>query len=325
MNNINPSIKTLSFSDVFKKNSVLSAGLGLIPIISAGTSVRNGLALSIILLILTLGTYTTSFALSRLIDIQKWNKGFRIALYALISSIFFIPAFFLDRFIFSTLRDTLGIYLYILVMDMIVIYQADDFSVKDQTILNPIFSSIVNTTSFTIVILVISFFRELLITGGVYGNIFWNFKVPGANWPFFGFISLGLLIALYQFIQYRIENPKPKEKRKAKMKHKTLEEEIIHREKSQKQVEANETIESKKSAPAAFLQAKKEAVRKQNMVAKNIDQTVITEEMIKNEELLMAQETLEVVLSKELLEEETGSKKEIFNVKDEVEEIEEEK
>lgn len=239
------------FLDFWKKNIVFVSAMGLVPIVAGATSLKAAMAYALLFLVLMVGTYAVAAILP-----LDFSSAYRIPIYAGVAALLFIPTWFLLSVLFPTFRDMMSIYLYAAVMEMMVIYKADQFARKT-TLGNAIFGAIVNWLGFAIVILLCGTIREFLAYGTIWGNTLHEFKISGASRPFFGFILVGFLGAGYTAIRDAIERPKHRAPRKGHQKHKTLSEEILENQEKENKQELETTEEQE--IPAAFRQAHAEA------------------------------------------------------------------
>ncbi|MDR2655155.1 MAG: hypothetical protein LBC56_03655 [Oscillospiraceae bacterium] len=180
-------------SAIWKSNPVLVKGMGLIPAIAVSTSLKNALALSVMMALTVIPTYIAA-------SLLKLKSPFyvRIPAWALISSAFYIPAILAVNALFPlVLMENVGIYLYIFVVDVIVVFRADSFA-RVNHVVTALTDAFVNSVSFTAVICIVGLVRELMTSSSIYGApvpLMANFRIRGAMPPFFGFLLLGLFAA----------------------------------------------------------------------------------------------------------------------------------
>lgn len=288
-NKENTSSKKNSLFDFFHKNVVFVSAIGIVPIVVGSTSLKNATAFSLLLFILIIGTYTVAALLPKTI-----SQPYRIPIYATVSALCFIPAWFILPVFFPTFRDMMDIYLYVVVLDMLVIYQAEEFA-RTVSLGKAVLGAVNNWVGFAIVILLCGAIREIMASGTLWGNSIHNFKIQGATRPFFGFILLGLIGAGYSVLRSAIEEPKQRLPRKGRQKHRTLTEEIL----DNKEKESNEKKEDlQQDIPAAFRQAHAEARIQQQMKNQKVLATSEPTAIERNPEANMDQDTIEVIVPK---------------------------
>jgi len=183
------------FTAIWRKNIVLSMGMGLVPVIAA-SSLRTGIIFSIMMCVLTISTY----GMVAFLKIKK-PKYLRIPIYALISGIFYILGI-LVVYAYNPmviLEENLMLYLYIAALDAMVIFRADQFA-RHNRVSIALLDGIINVIGFAVVILLLSSIREILGNGTIYGIRLFSFTIPGVSRIYFGFFGAGLLAALFNAI-----------------------------------------------------------------------------------------------------------------------------
>ena len=113
------------------------------------------------------------------------------------------------RLIYRHSHESLGIYLALIVVNCIILGRAEAFASKNNVLLS-IADALGIGLGFTIALLIVSFFRELLGTGILTVFGFELFKIPILSvqpMTFFimppgAFLVLGLLLALFRWIGF---------------------------------------------------------------------------------------------------------------------------
>ncbi len=180
-------------------NIVLIQALGLCPIIAAGTTLKNGVAL-------TACTAAVLIPLSFFIALvgSKLPKWLRPAVYVLLASTLLVgAAYILGTYISPELYAKL--YLFIPLMAVNLLYTR---SVGFSTVVNP-FATVVDalgsTVGFGMVICVISALREMAVSDTLWGiPLGYTVALPEAAAPFAAFILLGFMSALLQWCRHRV-------------------------------------------------------------------------------------------------------------------------
>lgn len=188
------------FSAFWRRNPVLSKGLALVPVIAGSSTLKNALAITLMMVIILIPTYL--FA-----SFTKLNKPkyIRIPIYALVSALFYIPAVIIVYSIFTvTVKETIGIYLYLTAVDIMVIYRADEFArrVKPSKAL---VDAVCNLIGFIVIIIPVALFREFIGFGSINGVKIMDFSISAVRLPLFGFIIIGLFSALFNIINRKYD------------------------------------------------------------------------------------------------------------------------
>ena len=180
-------------------NIVLAQGIGLCPIIAAGVTLKNGVAL-------TVCTAIVMLPLSLLIPLfgNRIPKWLRPALYVVLASLLLVGAAFgLQRYISSELYARLYLYIPLLAVNML--YYRNTGIIGASSVLNTIVDSLGSTVGFGLVICLISALREMAISDTLWDvPLGYTVDLPEAASPFAAFILLGFLAATLQWTRQRI-------------------------------------------------------------------------------------------------------------------------
>ena len=180
-------------------NIVLIQALGLCPIIAAGVSLQNGVAL-------TVCTAVVLIPLSLFIAlVGNWlPKWLRPVVYVLLASLLLVAtAYVLERYISAELFAKLHMFIPLMAVNMLYMR-----SVGVSSIINPIgtvVDALGSTVGFGAVICSISALREMAISGTIWGiPLESNVAMPEVAAPFAAFILLGFMAAVLQWSRQRI-------------------------------------------------------------------------------------------------------------------------
>lgn len=175
-------------------NPVLSRGLGLASIVVASATLKNAVALSIAFFIVVIPTlFVASLMKDRL---QSWIRAF---IYAFIASIFYPIAYLaVSRLFTSQVRIDLGIYLPLTILNTIIIYRAERCAIKSKPYI-AIWDGFLHGFGYVFTLCGIAVIREVVGYGTIWGKTlsFVAHPISGVTLPFFGFILLGFISALY--------------------------------------------------------------------------------------------------------------------------------
>lgn len=180
-------------------NIVLIQALGLCPIIAAGTTLQNGVALTVCTAVVLIPLSLFIAVMGNLL--AKW---LRPAVYVLLASLLLVgTAYLLDRYISTDLYAQLHLYIPLMAVNMLYTR-----SVGFSSIVNPV-STVVDalgsTVGFGAVICIISALREMATYGTIWNHPLENaHTVPGMNSPFVAFFILAFMAAFLQWSRQRI-------------------------------------------------------------------------------------------------------------------------
>lgn len=196
-----------SFLKEFTKGIVISnpifiLALGLCPALAVSNTLDNALGMSMAVVFVLLGSNIIISAIRRFVP-----NIMRIPTFIVIIATFVTMVNLVFQAYIPALHESLGIYLPLIVVNCIVLGRAEAFAYK-----NPVFLSIADalgiSAGFTLALIIISFFREILGTGSltVAGNSLFTLPVLGEH-PLAifilspgAFLFIGLLLALFKRI-----------------------------------------------------------------------------------------------------------------------------
>lgn len=184
-------------SAIWRRNPVLSMGLGLMPAIVATSSLKNAISMCVVVGVIMIPTYLLAALL-------KLKKPFyiRIAINALIAALFSVPSIWLVSKIFPDfVHGNIYVYMSSVIVDTLIIYRADEYA-RHTKLPMALLDGLVNFVGFSLVVLIVAIFRELLGAGTIFGITIYQSKytIPGFVYPFFGFIAIGMLAAFVNFL-----------------------------------------------------------------------------------------------------------------------------
>lgn len=187
------------FDGVLGDNTVLSALMVISPVIMCGDSLKNAEALSYAFTSITI----LSVLISSLVP-KKLPYALKIVIYALISSLIYIPVKVATHEFYRDAIERIGIYFPLLAVNSLIVFQTEAkfFRMKRARMF---FSLIFYVLGFDIVMLLTGVVRELLAYGTINGRIVdADVLISGLSQPFGGFIFLGLMCGLYRWIRAKI-------------------------------------------------------------------------------------------------------------------------
>jgi len=191
--------------NILLQNPVLERGLTIAPVIVAGNSMKNGLALGIAFCLITGITVALTWLVPRNIAYT-----FRVILNALLASVVFVPTAILVEMLFPGVLFHLGIYLPLLVTNSLIV-QKSGSRYHTMTVKEMFWQLFCTMIGFFLVIVLVSGVREVLAYGTFLGKaVQWiRFTVPAVALPFGGFVLTGFLAASLQALRNWLESPAP--------------------------------------------------------------------------------------------------------------------
>ena len=181
-------------------NPLFVLALGFCPALAVSTSVDNAIGMSAGVLFVLLGSNLLVSAIRKAVP-----NIVRIPVFIVIIATFVTVVNLVFHAYVPALYESLGIYLPLIVVNCIILGRAEAFASK-----NPVTSSIADalgvSIGFFLALLIISFLREVLGTGGLslFGNDLFTLPVLGENpmtlfiLPPGAFLIMALLLALFR-------------------------------------------------------------------------------------------------------------------------------
>ncbi|MBQ8961151.1 MAG: electron transport complex subunit E [Ruminococcus sp.] len=192
MKNKNQSV----FDGLLADNTVLSSCMVISPVIICGDTLRNAEALAMAFTAITLlSVLLCSFIPKRL------PYAVKIIIYAVISSLIYIPVRMAAQEFFPGIITRIGIYFPLLAVNSLIVVQTEAkfFRMKR---LKMIPALLFYVAGFDAVILITAFIRELLAYGTINNRMVdADTLISGLGQPFGGFIFLGLLCGAYRAVR----------------------------------------------------------------------------------------------------------------------------
>lgn len=188
--------KSTVFDGILGDNMVLSSLMVISPVIICGDTLKNAEALIYAFSAITfLSVLISSFVPKKLPYTAK------IIIYAIISSLVFIPVKLAAREFYPDSISRIGIYYPLLAVNSLIVFQTEAkfFRMKKPRM---ILSLIFYIIGFDLVMLITGFVRELLAYGTINSKIVdADTLIGGLGQPFGGFIFLGLMCGIYRKVR----------------------------------------------------------------------------------------------------------------------------
>jgi len=198
--------KNLILEGLWNDNTVLSAFMVISPVIICGDTLRNALALIYAFSAITF----VSVLISSFVP-QRLPYAAKIMIYAVISSIVFIPAKLAAQEFFPGVVERIGIYFPLLAVNSLIVFQTEArfFRMKKSRMMISLISYILG---FDAVMLITAFIRELFAYGTINSRMVdMDTLISGLGLPFGGFIFFGLFSGIFRKLRSATERDKDKE------------------------------------------------------------------------------------------------------------------
>lgn len=178
---------------LWNENPILRLVLGTCPTLAVTTSAINGLGMGLATTFVLIGSNLVISLLRKLIPAKV-----RIPAYITIIAGFVTVVQLLLKAYLPSLDQALGIYIPLIVVNCIILARAESFASKNGPLLS-VLDAIGMGLGFTIALILIASFREILGNGSFFGLSLFDERFSPALLmilPPGGFLSFGLLIAL---------------------------------------------------------------------------------------------------------------------------------
>ena len=191
---------------ILKQNPVLMSGLFAVPVIGAATSWDTALAVCYMFTVIT----PVSVGLCRLLP-KKIAFAVRIVLYALITSLIYVPAMYTASLIFSVgLTEGISLYLAVIVTNPLILTKTESrfFLRTPLQMFKDVFGFVIG---FDLACLLVGVIRDIL-ADNIVGNVIvpLSFQMPSMNTVAGGFILVGVLAGLFRAVYNKFVKKKAK-------------------------------------------------------------------------------------------------------------------
>jgi len=178
------------------RNPVVIGALGMYQVVSACYSLKNAAALSLLFLLIAMPAGLVMCLIG--MALPDWSRpGAALA----VSALFYIPAVYILEAVLPGAAGSLGFAAALMVCNSAVYSRVEEYAPSH--VAAAVVADIAgNSAGFAAAACVTAAVRELLLSGGVWGRQAGN-AAGGFSYPFAGFMILGILAALVQWINSR--------------------------------------------------------------------------------------------------------------------------
>ncbi len=194
------------------KNPVFAQLLGMCSALAITTSLFNGLGMGISVTVILICSNVLISALRRVIPSQV-----RIAAYITIIAGFVTMVDLLLKAFLPALSESLGVFIPLIVVNCIILGRAEAFASKNGVVASAL-DGLFQGIGYTVALVLMCIVRELLGSGTFGGGILAGgegiriipegYPAMQLVMPVGGFLTLGVLVALYQWLMRRLRNRK---------------------------------------------------------------------------------------------------------------------
>ena len=208
----------MNFKKQFKeglltRNPVLAPLLGLCSTLAITTSLFNGLGMGLAVTVILICSNVLISALRKVIPNQ-----IRIAAYIVIIAGFVTVVDLLLQAFLPELAESLGVFIPLIVVNCVVLGRAEAFASKNGVLASAV-DGLCQGIGYTVALVVMCVIRELLgsgtFGGGILGENGAGIQIFPADYaalqmimPVGGFLTLGFVVAGFQWLLRKIENKK---------------------------------------------------------------------------------------------------------------------
>ena len=183
-----------------KENPTFYQLLGMCPTLAVTTSAQNGLGMGLATTVVLICSNSMISAMRKFVP----NK-IRIPIFVVIIATFVTIIGMLLKAFVPTLDQALGIFIPLIVVNCIILARAESFAFKNGVV-DSVFDGIGMGLGFTWALTLLGVIREFLGSGKFFGmEVFAGHFKPALMMilPPGGFLTLGLVLAVYNYIQMR--------------------------------------------------------------------------------------------------------------------------
>jgi Na+-transporting NADH:ubiquinone oxidoreductase subunit NqrD len=184
------------------RNPIILLGVSLPFVIATATSLRNAAAMSLEYVVINFVTAVLSVLIA-----GKAPFWVRAAINVGAATVVMMLTRALITWMMPDISNYLGTYIYLMALNGMVLLQSEEAVRPGPVKLWPVMKGVViNVAVFAVMMLIVSLPREYLGNGTLWGRaIPAPVKLSGVQLPFFGFISVGFLLAFVRFTTKKIQ------------------------------------------------------------------------------------------------------------------------
>lgn len=202
MSNAKISKKEIFLKGIIKENPLFIQLLGTCPALATTTTLEAAFGMGLLFMFVLIGSNLVISLLRKIIPSQV-----KIPCYIVIIATFVTIVKMLSEAFLPELYQTLGVFISLIVVNCIVLGRAEAFASKNNCF-DSLLDALGNGIGYTMAIMIIAFFREILGTGGITFGVVLNFlpyvqilplkeyAISLFTMPAGAFIVLGIVLAV---------------------------------------------------------------------------------------------------------------------------------
>ena len=190
-----------SLGYIFFRNPVLVLALVIGQLAAGDTNLQNGVALSVTYFFISVTVLVFASVIGK--KLPDWIK---VVCYAILSAAMLVPSYFICGSFSATIFDSLGIYPALLAVSTVPIVYSTKFS-ENQTPAKAFANGICISAGFAFTAIILGAAREFFGSGSLWGFKIAEASFPAVKLPFWGFILLGFMAAIVNWIKEIIKKP----------------------------------------------------------------------------------------------------------------------
>ena len=192
-------VKDIALDGVVKQNPIFRLVLGTCPALAITTTMFNAVGMGVAVVLVMVCSNTLISLLRKVI-----SDKVRIPCYIMVIATFTTIVIMLTEKYIPDLYDSLGVFLSLVVFNCVIFARAETFASSNGPIQSAI-DGFFNGLGYMGGLLIISFVREFLGFGALFGYKVMNFSIDFFAQPAGGFLTFGILIAVFNFLYAKAE------------------------------------------------------------------------------------------------------------------------
>ena len=190
---------------IFVKNPVLVLGLVIGQLAAGCTNLQNGVALSVTYFFIAVPVLVFASLFGK--KIPGWLG---VVAYAVLATLMLVPSYFISGTFSATIFDSLGIYPALLAVSTVPVAYSSKMAEKQNPV-TALMNGICLALGFAVTAIILGGAREFFGNGSL-----WGFKIaeavfPSVKLPFWGFILLGFMSAILNWVKELVKKPEDAE------------------------------------------------------------------------------------------------------------------
>ena len=193
------------FDGMAKQNVVLMTGIVNAPVIIAATTFKKGVVIAIAFAVISFLTIVTCSFIPK-----KIVYTLRVIIYAVVGSVYYIPAVLLLEQMFPLTVELIGIYMPLIITNALIFSKTESrFYLESK--LKMIVDVSFFIVGFGVICVLTGGFREIICFGTLGGAKLFDFSIAAFESPFGGFILIGIMAGMFRALYNYLRNRRIKQ------------------------------------------------------------------------------------------------------------------